>query len=510
MKDWPKGIPLVEEIPADFSPLQIFETFADEKNTFFLDSVRTPDLEKKGFNWNRFGLGRFSFIGREPFLIFKSKGKRVTVEGVSGVETVKGNPFTVLRDYLNRYTLKPLPGLPPFLGGVVGYFGYDLCRHLERLPSTSVDDIDLPDCFLCFYDAVIGFDHLKNRACIVSTGFPETDTKRAGKRARERLEKLKKRIYRFSGGTSPPPYRREDILAKETNSFSFSYGGQALSEKALSSLKINSNFTKEKYISTVEKAKEYIASGDIYQVNLSQRFSADLSITPFQLYKKLRRITPAPFGSFLNFEPAAIVSASPERFLKVSGLKVRTRPMKGTRARGKNEPEDRRLKTELLNSTKDRAELVMIIDLERNDLGRVCEYGTVEVKKFVNLEAHPTVFQTTSTIEGVLRKGKDRIDLLKAAFPGGSITGAPKVRAMEIIEELEPTKRGLYTGSIGYLSFSGEMDLNIVIRTILVKGKKAYFQVGGGIVADSAPEAEHKETLDKAKALIAALGVAKE
>jgi len=296
-------------------------------------------------------------------------------------------------------------------------------------------------------------------------------------------------------------------LAKETKSFSFSYGGQALPEKAFSSLKVNSNFTKEKYISTVKKAKEYIASGDIYQVNLSQRFSADLSITPFQLYKRLRRITPAPFGSFLNLEPAAIVSASPERFLKVSDRKVWTRPMKGTRPRGKNKAQDRRLKAALLNSPKDRAELVMIIDLERNDLGRVCEYGTVEVKKFVNLEAHPTVFQTTSTVEGVLRKGKDRIDLLKAAFPGGSITGAPKVRAMEIIKELEPTKRGLYTGSIGYLSFSGEMDLNIVIRTILTKGKRTYFQVGGGIVADSDPEAEYKETLDKAKALIAALKI---
>ncbi|MCD5401764.1 aminodeoxychorismate synthase component I, partial [candidate division NPL-UPA2 bacterium] len=267
----------------------------------------------------------------------------------------------------------------------------------------------------------------------------------------------------------------------------------------------SSNFVKEDYLKAVRKAKEYIGAGDIYQVNLSQRLSADLSILPFELYKRLRQINPAPFASFLNFDGIAIVSASPERFLCLRGRQVETRPMKGTRPRGQDRREDERQKAELLNSEKDKAELVMIVDLERNDLGRVCEYGSVRLREPRTLEPYATVFQTTATVEGMLRKGKDRVDLLKATFPGGSITGAPKVRAMEIIDELEPTKRNLYTGSLGYLSFSGEMDLNIVIRTFLLKEGKAYFQVGGGIVADSDPEAEYEETLDKAKALIEAV-----
>ncbi|MCK4262328.1 aminodeoxychorismate synthase component I, partial [bacterium] len=261
----------------------------------------------------------------------------------------------------------------------------------------------------------------------------------------------------------------------------------------------------EGYLNAVRRAKDYIGKGDIYQVNLSQRFSADFSTPPYELYKRLRSINPAPFASFLNFDGVAIVGASPERFLRLRGGKVETRPMKGTRPRGKSLEEDSKLREELLQSEKDKAELVMIVDLERNDLGKVCEYGSVQVTESRTLEPYATVFQTTATIEGRLREGKDSVDLLKATFPGGSITGAPKVRAMEIIDELEPTKRGIYTGSIGYLSFSGALDLNIVIRTFILKDGRAYFQVGGGIVADSCPEAEYEETLDKAKALFLAV-----
>lgn len=242
-------------------------------------------------------------------------------------------------------------------------------------------------------------------------------------------------------------------------------------------------------------------------MNLSQRFEADLTIPPYELYRRLRRINPAPFASYLNFAGVSVVSASPERFLKLQGDWVETRPIKGTRPRGKSAEEDRALAQELLSSIKDRAENVMIVDLERNDLGRVCRYGTVRVVELAILETYPTVFHLTSTVRGRLCPDKTRIDLLKATFPGGSITGAPKVRAMEIIDELEPTRRSVYTGSIGYLSFSGEMDLNIVIRTFLVKEGKAYFQVGGGIVYDSEPEAEYEETLDKAKALFQALNL---
>jgi para-aminobenzoate synthetase component 1 len=270
---------------------------------------------------------------------------------------------------------------------------------------------------------------------------------------------------------------------------------------------LKSNFSHEEYLRAVENVREYIRAGDIFQVNLSQRFEADLSIPPYELYQRLRKINPAPFASYLDFDGVSVVGASPERFLKVQGDWVETRPIKGTRPRGKSAAEDRALADELLASIKDRAENVMIVDLERNDLGRVCRYGTVRVTELAILETYPTVFHLTSTVKGRLCEDKDRIDLLKATFPGGSITGAPKVRAMEIIDELESTRRSVYTGSIGYLSFSGEMDLNIVIRTFLVKGGRAYFQVGGGIIYDSEPEAEYVETLDKARALIQALNL---
>ena len=270
---------------------------------------------------------------------------------------------------------------------------------------------------------------------------------------------------------------------------------------------LRANFSHEQYLEAVEAGREYIAAGDTFQVNLSQRFEAELPIPPYELYRHLRHINPAPFAAYLNFDEVTILSASPERFLKVKGDLVETRPMKGTRPRGSSPAEDEALARELQNSLKDRAENVMIVDLERNDLGRVCRFGTVKVRELWTLEKYATVFQLTSTVEGKLRQDKGRIDLLKACFPGGSITGAPKVRAMEIIDELEPTRRSIYTGSIGYLSFGGEMDLSIVIRTILIKDGKAYFQVGGGIVYDSDPEAEYQETLDKAKALFQALSL---
>ncbi len=271
---------------------------------------------------------------------------------------------------------------------------------------------------------------------------------------------------------------------------------------------LKSNFTPEDYIKAVDRVREYIAAGDVFQVNISQRFETDLTVPPYELYRRLRQINPAPFASYLNFDGVTIVSASPERFLRVDGDRVETRPIKGTRPRSKNPVEDAMLAQELLNSIKDRAENVMIVDLERNDLGRVCQYGTVKVTELAILETFPTVFHLTSTVVGRLRPSKNRLDLLKATFPGGSITGAPKVRAMEIIDELEPTRRSVYTGAIGYFSFGSNLDLNIVIRTFIIKGGKAYFQVGGGIIYDSNAEAEYQETLDKAKALIQALRLA--
>jgi para-aminobenzoate synthetase component 1 len=270
---------------------------------------------------------------------------------------------------------------------------------------------------------------------------------------------------------------------------------------------LKANFSHEGYLKAVATAREYICAGDIFQVNLSQRLEVDINTTPYELYKRLRKINPAPFANYFNFDGISIVGASPERFLKVRGDWVETRPIKGTKPRGKNPEEDKALAESLLKSVKDRAENIMIVDLERNDIGRVCRYGTVKVTELAILETYPTVFHLTSTVVGQLSGGKNRIDLLKATFPGGSITGAPKVRAMEIIDELEPTRRSVYTGSLGYLSFSGDMDLDIVIRTIIVKDGRAYFQVGGAIVYDSQPEAEYIETLDKGKALIQALNL---
>jgi len=383
---------------------------------------------------------------------------------------------------LSTYSLDSGPADIPFIGGAVGYFSYDLCHFIERLPATAVDDLQLPECYLAFYDAAIAIDHLSGKTYLIATGFPELEERKRIKKAGETLKYLRSVLSNI---------------------------GQVNEESALDYIDegtvLKSNFTHEKYLRAVAMAREYICAGDIFQVNLSQRFEADLSVPPYELYQRLRRINPAPFASYLNFDDVSIVGASPERFLKVSGDWVETRPVKGTRPRGKTKAEDKALAQELLSSVKDRAENIMIVDLERNDIGRVCRYGTVRVTETAILETFPTVFHLTSTVVGRLSPGKGRVDLLKATFPGGSITGAPKVRAMEIIDELEPTRRSVYTGAIGYLSFDGGMDLNIVIRTILVKNGKAYFQVGGGIVYDSEPEAEYQETLDKGKALIQAL-----
>ncbi|MCJ7655792.1 MAG: aminodeoxychorismate synthase component I, partial [Dehalococcoidia bacterium] len=398
-----------------------------------------------------------------------------------------GNPFDILGKLLKTYSLDSFPAPVPFWGGAVGYLSYDLCHFIERLPTTAIDDLELPESYFGFYDTVLAFDHLKNRAYIASTGFPELDESRRLKRARLRLEEMKSRL------SSPP--------SKIT-------GAASESVKKTTEAVLKSNFTTEGYMEAVNKVREYIAAGDVFQVNLSQRFETELTISPYELYRRLGQINPASFASYLNFDGVTIVSASPERFLRVDGDWVETRPIKGTKPRGKNPVEDAMLAQELLNSIKDRAENVMIVDLERNDLGRVCQYGTVEVTELAILETFPTVFHLTSTVIGKLRPDKDRIDLLKATFPGGSITGAPKVRAMEIIDELEPTRRSVYTGAIGYLGFGRNLDLNIVIRTFIIKGSKAYFQVGGGIIYDSKAEAEYQETLDKAKALIQALRLA--
>lgn len=470
--------PIIEEISTTPIPADSFGLFRDKPFSFFLDSGMDPQK-----------LGRYSFMGSDPFLVMRSRGREITLLSPDGEKTVFGNPFDVLGELLQQYRLDGNPTTLPFVGGAVGYLSYDLGHFIEKLPSTTVDDLQLPECYLAFYDAVIVFDHLEDRAYVAATGFPERGSARQA-RAEARLEELRRLL-----AETPCPEDYED-----------EYFDQPVSGP----VGLRSNFTHEGYIEAVETAREYIGAGDIFQVNLSQRFEADMPLPPYELYRRLRRINPAPFASYLNFDGVTVVSASPERFLRVRNDLVETRPIKGTRPRGKDPTSDQALAQELVRSIKDRAEHVMIVDLERNDLGRVCRYGTVRVSELAALEKYATVFHLTSTVEGWLRPDKGVVDLLKATFPGGSITGAPKVRAMEIIDELEPTRRSVYTGSIGYLGFDGGLDLNIVIRTILVKEGRAYFQVGGAVVYDSDPEGEYIETLDKARALIHALSMVPE
>ncbi|MEW6097395.1 MAG: aminodeoxychorismate synthase component I [bacterium] len=461
--------PIIKEIPM-IDAVKVFSVFKEADYPFFLDS-----------GMNKYGLGRYSFIGCEPFLIFKSRGKKIEIFEAETKKQLEDDPFEALKRLINQYKLQQLPNLPSFIGGAVGYFGYEMRHLIEDVPGEGIDDLGIPDCIYCLYDLIFIFDHLKRRAYISSSGLPENGRLREIK-AKSRLKEILANLSQTSNleiDQNPTPHT--------------------------DNVDIVSNFTQEKYLEAVKIAKEYICAGDIYQVNLSQRLTANLFIPEFELYKRLRRLTPAPFACFLNLKDVIIASASPERFLQVEGNNVVTRPIKGTRPRGKTKIEDLQLKNELKASAKDKAELVMIVDLLRNDLGRVCKFGSVKVKEIIKLETHPTVFHTVGIICGELEAGKDRFDLLKACFPGGSITGAPKIRAMEIIDELEPTKRHIYTGCVGYLSFTQSMDLNIAIRTFIIKDNKAYFHVGGGIVADSLPQDEYIETLHKGKALIEAL-----
>jgi para-aminobenzoate synthetase component 1 len=419
------------------------------------------------------GLGRWSLLGSDPFLLFTAQGHTVTTRHGDAVTVRREDPFGALRRHLCAHRLPPAGDLP-FAGGAVGYLGYDLGRHIERLPRTTLRDIALPDVALGFHDTALVLDHVARRGWIVAAELGIRDRPPPEARAAQWRERL-------ASDPPPPPaiHRRPGELL--------------------------CNFTREEYLRAVQRAKDYIAAGDIFQVNLSRRFETDLVLPPPELYLELRRVNLAPMAAYLEFDEGAVVSASPERFLKVRDGRVETRPIKGTRPRGAAESEDRALAEELLASEKDNAELAMIVDLERNDLGRVCDYGSVKVTEPRALESYPTVHHLVATVEGELYGDRDLVSLLKATFPGGSITGAPKIRAMEIIDELEPTARSVYTGAIGYLGFDGGMDLSIVIRTLLACRGRLYLQAGGGIVADSELEAEYDETAHKAKALIAAV-----
>ncbi len=448
--------------------MEAFCRFVSQRNVFFLDSVLPIE-----------GISRYSFLGFNPFLIMKAKRRKITLTDYNGTMEIEGNPLEHLRGLLNQFSLKEVMASIPFPCGVVGYLGYDLCHFIERLPCKAVDDLGLPDMYLGFYDTIVSYDNVLKKCHVIGVDFGLDDT------LQDRMEDVIGVLSRKSG--TPPESRNHKP------------------NPATSDPVLKFNFTKELYINAIRRIKEYITAGDVYQVNFSQRIETHIDIPPYELYKKLRAVNPAPFAGYLAFDDNAIISSSPERFLNVHAGHVQTRPIKGTRPRGRDAETDGFMKQALLSSPKDDAELAMITDLERNDLGRVCDYGSVKVVERKVLEAYPTVYHLVSTIEGDMYERYDLIDLLKATFPGGSITGAPKIRAMQIIDELEPTQRSVYTGAMGYIGFNGDADLNIAIRTFIMKGKAVYFQVGSGIVADSDAEEEYEETLHKARALIDSL-----
>jgi len=481
--------PLIEELGLAPQASELFHIIKEGPCSFFLESGMDPER-----------LGRYSFMGSEPFLVVTSRGSDVTLIRGQEREVRRGNPFDVVFGLLDTYALDPGPAPVPFVGGAVGYFGYDLCRFVEQLPSTVVDDLRIPECCFAFYDHVVAFDHMEGRAYLVVNGFPDLDEGQRLNRSRLRMAELRERY------SSSPPVPGGGYHAQGGRPTASPISNDVEDE----GIALRSDFTREEYLEAVDRVREYIAAGDVFQVNLSQRFVADLQVSAYDLYRRLRVVNPAPFSSYLDLPEVVVVSASPERFLRRRGDLVETRPIKGTRPRGRDAVEDERLARELLASEKDRAENVMIVDLERNDLGRVCRYGTVQVTELAVLETFPTVHHLTSTITGTLPGGTKNADLLKAMFPGGSITGAPKVRAMEIIDELEKARRGVFAGSIGYLGFNGDLDINIAIRTFIIKDGKAYFQVGGGVTYSSDPEAEYVETLDKARGLIRALQLAQD
>ena len=490
------GPPLVQSVDGIGDPADVAARFVDLPYLLLLDSAAGGGLGETRM------LGRFSFLAADPAIVVRSKGSTTEVLQDGTWRPAEGDALGVVRAMLADAGVAPVPGLPPFQGGAAGYIGYDYGAVLERIPPTRYDDLGLPDVILGLYDWVIAWDHQSGAAWVVSLGLPGCGLERE-RRAEERLGMVEDRL---AGPPAGPAARPADPSPARSSRVEPAPSYPVTTTDAALAIGLRSTFTHRGYLDAVAKVREYIVAGDIFQANLSQRFQAPLREPPFELYRRLRRRNPAPFAAYLGFGEVTVLSASPERFLRLDhDRQVETRPIKGTRPRGLGPMHDAALGRALAESEKDRAENVMIVDLLRNDLSRVCLPGTVRVPELFALEQHPTVHHLVSTVVGELEPGADAVDLVRATFPGGSITGAPKVRAMEIIAELEPTRRGVYCGSIGYIGATGAMDTSIVIRTFVAAGGGLYFQAGGGVVADSDPELEYRETLDKAQGLIETL-----
>jgi anthranilate synthase component I len=470
-------VPVCKEIVADLlTPVSAFLKIAEHADyAFLLESVEGGEH-----------VGRYSFLGKDPFLILRARDGKTTIER-TGVVTESERPFVeTLRRLMADFRSPFVPDLPRFTGGAVGYLGYGASTWFEPVLGNLGAGADGADqAGFMLFDTVLAFDHVQHRILIIANARITAD---------EDLESL----YQFACA-------KIQFLERELER------NLSKSERPRrNGLDLRSNYTREKFEEQVRTAKEYIAAGDIYQVVLSQRFEAEVGADPFTVYRALRHVNPSPYMYFIRMGGVSVVGSSPEMLVRVEGSHVETHPIAGTRPRGRSDEEDMRLAEELKRNEKERAEHVMLVDLGRNDVGRVCEYGSVRVPQFMGLEKFSHVMHLTSIVEGKLADDRDRLDALVSCFPAGTVSGAPKVRAMQIIKELEPSGRGLYAGAVGYLDFAGNLDFCIAIRTVIMSGGRAYLQAGAGIVIDSNPTAEYEETRDKARALVRALELAQE
>lgn len=475
-----KITPLIFEKEAgEETPVSAYLKLGGGKNSFLLESAGgSPSLTE------------YSFVGTDPFKVVQTRGS---------------NPLSLLRSMINAFSLGEVKTPFPFWGGAVGYLSYDIARYLEKLPVLARDDLKLPESVFIFPQILLVFDHKKNKLFVIVNQLVGSNPRKAFEEAQAKLNSililLDSRGFPASAGAGleSPTYPR--VVSKVD---------RRIAKLDSRDFLVSANLSQAQFESIVRRAKKYIYAGDIFQSNLSVRFDLPFEGDPFSLYLTLREINPSPFAAYFNFGHFHLVSSSPERLIMLRDGIAETRPIAGTRRRGKDYHEDKGLSADLILDEKERAEHIMLVDLERNDLGRVCEYGTVLPSELFTIEKYSHVIHIVSNIKGELTEGKDQFDLIRAMFPGGTITGCPKVRCMEIIEELEPTRRGPYTGSIGYFGFNGNMDMNIAIRTFVIRDGRAFVQAGSGIVADSDPSREYFEAVSKANALLKALGVEEE
>jgi anthranilate synthase component 1 len=472
-------VPVVKSVSADLlTPVSAFLSIAEnEPHAFLLESVERGEQ-----------IGRYTFLGARPYMRLRARGSVIEIERGRRRERLQGNVFQVVKELLGEHQPAAMPGLPPFTAGAVGYFSYDVVRQMEKIGEHAKDDLSLPDCELMFFDRLLAFDHLRHQIHIVaSADVLREDPRRAYDRAVRDVAGLERKL---AAGLRPAMWRKA-------------------AKSKLGKLKIHAGTTRAQFLRSVVRCKEYIAAGDIFQVVISQRLDFIPDVAPFDLYRALRQVNPSPYLYFLRMGETQILGSSPEMLVRVTGRKLEYRPIAGTHPRGRDEAEDLRLEEKMRNDEKERAEHVMLVDLGRNDLGRVSEYGSVKVRDLMYVERYSHVMHLVSALEGTMRKDLGALDAFAACFPAGTLSGAPKVRAMQIIEEFEPVRRGIYGGSVLYADFAGNLDSCIGIRTMLMEGKHAYLQAGAGIVADSDPASEFQETINKAQALLRAVEMAR-